>query len=247
VEKKERAAGGVGANLWIDGEKHYVPSGARLEVKIGTKVKKGDKLTDGLIFPQELANLKGMLPAQEYIVDEVQKSYREEGVPLKRRAIETVVRATGNITRVMDPGDSDFLPADMVPFTVAEDFNKRVLGKMAIKNAVGKVLREDVGSLRDGTMIDEDIAKALQGMGKTSVSVSPRPITHRPVLTAVTTIPLMSDDWMAQLGYQHLERSIVKGAERGKKTDIHSYHPIPAFAYGAEFGDPTLGAIQGKY
>ncbi|KKL64751.1 hypothetical protein LCGC14_2161810, partial [marine sediment metagenome] len=114
-------------------------------------------------------------------------------------------------------------------------------------SAIGKVLREDIGSLRGGTRIDEDVAKALQGMGRARVRVSPRPITHKPFLTGVTNIPLLSDDWMAQLGYQHLEAAIVRGAERGRKTDIHSYHPVPAFAYGAEFGDPSLGAREGKY
>lgn len=247
LTKKERAAGGVGANVWIDDTKHYVPPGARLQFKIGAKVKKGDKLTDGLVQPQELADLKGILSAQEYIVDEVQKSYGEQGVNLKRRAIETIVRSTGNVTRILDPGDSNFIAHDIVPFTVAEDFNNKIVGKMGVRSAIGKVLREDIGSLKNGTRIDEDVAKALMGMGRSKVTVSPKPINHKAFLTGVTNVPLLSDDWMAQLGYQHLESAIVTGAERGRKTDIHSYHPVPAFAYGAEFGDPSSGAVEGKY
>lgn len=247
IEKKERAPGGVGVNLWIGGDKHYVPAGARLEYKVGATVKKGDKLTDGLIQPQELAELKGMIPAQEYIVDEVQKSYLAEGVNLKRRAVETVVRSFGNVSRVIDPGDSLMIPHDIMPYTMAEDFNNKSLGSLSLKKALGKVLREDVGELKQGTKIDDAVAKALRGLGRTEVKVSPSPIIHKPVLTGITRIPLMSDDWMAQMGYQELEDSIVTGARKGSKSNLHSYHPVPAFAYGAEFGDEFLGAKDGKY
>ena len=82
---------------------------------------------------------------------------------------------------------------------------------------------------------------ALERLGKREVLVGPKPIVHRPMLRGITKIPLMRDDWMARLGYHHIKDSIVRGAHQGQESDIHDYSPIPAFAYGAEFGEGAEG------
>jgi hypothetical protein len=236
VEKIEPAAGGVGHNVWIEGRKHFVPNQLfdATRLRVGTRVDKGDAISAGIIKPQELQRLKGMLPALGYIADQIQDAYKDQRVDLKRRAIETVLRSVGNTTRIIDPGDSDFLPGDMAPHTVVEALNRRTLGKAVVKDAVGKVLREEVAHLAPGTPITEDIVKALERHGKHEVVVGPRPIAHEPELHGITRIPLLRSDWMAQLGYNHLRRAIVQGAGAGKESDLHDYSPIPAFAYGAE-------------
>jgi DNA-directed RNA polymerase subunit beta' len=243
IEKIEPVPGGAGRNVFIGQTKHFVAQDlfdSKL-AKVGNTVAKGDAISSGLIQPQELADLKGMLPAQQYIVDQVQEAYKEQNVDLKRRAIETVMRSVGNTTRVLDPGHSDYLAGDVAPFMSVEEHNQRNLGKKALHEVHGHVLREDVGNMKAGTVIDDQIHKALERLGKTEVEVGPRPIIHKPFLTGVRRLPIMRDDWMAQLGYRELEKGIIRGANESRTTDIHGYSPIPAYAYGAEFGDAPGG------
>jgi len=244
VEKIDKAAGNVGENIWIGGKKHYIPKDlVDPRVRVGSKIAKGDAISLGLIKPQELQRLKGMLPAQNYITDQIQQSYKEQDISLKRRAIETVIRSVTNTTKVIDPGDSAFIHGDIAPYTVVEDFNRKLTGKKPVNDAVGMVLKEDVGHFKHGTLISDQVAKAIIGLGKHEVKVGNKPIIHEPFLTGVGQIPFMRNDWMSHLGYQRLEEGILQGVAKGAESDIHDYSPIPAFAYGAEFG---LGE-KGKY
>lgn len=243
VEKIEPAAGGVGHHVFIDGVKHFVPTDVfdAGKIRVGTRVEKGDAISAGIIKPQELQRLKGMLPALGYVADQIQDAYKGQRVDLKRRAIETVLRSVGSTTRVHDPGDSSFLPGDTAPHAVVEAFNKSTEGKRALTDAVGKILREEVGHIVPGTPITDEIAKALERHGKHEVLVGPKPIVHEPELHGIERIPLLRKDWMAQLGYNNLRRAIVRGAAQGAETDLHDYSPVPAFAYGAEFGQGQDG------
>ena len=69
-----------------------------------------------------------------------------------------------------------------------------------------------------------------------------KPVKFTPILRGVTQTPLdMQEDWMARLQYQKLKDTIVDGALRGWSSNIHGLHPIPALAYGSEFGQPEKG------
>jgi DNA-directed RNA polymerase subunit beta' len=243
VDKIEPAAGGIGHHVWIGDVKHFVPANVfdAGKLRVGTRLEKGDAISAGIIRPEELQRKKGMLPALGYIADQIQDAYKDQRVHLRRRAIETVLRSVGSTTRVLDPGDSHFLPGDVAPHAVVEAFNQSTVGKRALKDAVGKVLREEVGHLRPGAPITQDVARVLEQSGKREVLVGPKPIAHAPELHGIQRIPLLRNDWMAQLGYNHLRRAIVQGAHEAAESDLHDYSPVPAFAYGAEFGEGKEG------
>lgn len=76
-----------------------------------------------------------------------------------------------------------------------------------------------------------------------SVNSSGGDIAHSPILKGINTLPLVSEDWMARLGTRDLAKTIREGASRAWSSDIHGTHPIPAYVYGAEFGQGT----EGKY
>jgi hypothetical protein len=242
VESIRKNTGGTGKNVKIGKERHFIPNELwDARIRTGQLVDKGDILSLGLAQPDELAELKGMLPAQEYITSQVQDAYWKQGVPIKRRVIETVVRSVGNTTRVYDPGDSTFLPGDIAPWTVVQDFNDKRLGKKPLEEAVGYQLREEVAGVKDRTVIDDRVKRILELAGMSQVEVGPRPIVDVPFLKGIQRIPMLRDDWMSQMGYQNLKDAIVQGAAKAGESDIHGYSPIPAFAYGAEFGDEPSG------
>jgi hypothetical protein len=83
-------------------------------------------------------------------------------------------------------------------------------------------------------------------LGQTKVEVGHRPIVHAPFLKGVERIPILRSDWMSQMGYRDLAKAIVSGATQMKESDLHGYAPVPAFAYGAEFGDDPTGRSKTK-
>lgn len=66
-------------------------------------------------------------------------------------------------------------------------------------------------------------------------------LIHRPYLAGVNTIPTKNQDWMSQMGAHHIADAVIKGASQGWFSDVKDYHPIPAFAYGATFGEGKEG------
>ncbi|GAB4285567.1 MAG: DNA-directed RNA polymerase subunit beta' [Candidatus Dojkabacteria bacterium] len=114
----------------------YVDLNTHLLVKDGDKVTKGQQLTEGSIDPKELATLKGVLEAQRYIINEVQKVYAIQGLEVDDRHLEIVVRQMGRFGLISDSGDSEnFLPGDYADFREIELENKHLVkeGKAPIK------------------------------------------------------------------------------------------------------------------
>ncbi len=232
-----------GKNVYIDDVKHFIAPGNSLKTRTGLKVQKGDPLSDGIIHPRDLVRLKGMESAQNYLVDELSNAYKDTGVNLKRKNIEAVIRSVADTTRVLDGGDSEWLYGDTVSYNAAEAFNRSALGKIPLMEAQGKPLYKDHGPVKAGTKVGKRVSKILEGLGYNEVSVGPDPIVHEPFLDGIKQLPMLNKDWMAQMGYGHLVRGIKEGAGEAWTTDIHDYSPVPAFAYGAEFG---LGE-KGRY
>ena len=95
-----------------DGESqvYQIPYGSRLKVKNGQTVKAGDQLTQGSINPHDIVRVNGIGGVQDYIVKEVQRVYRLQGVDINDKHIEVIVRQMLSKVKVEDPGDTDLIP-----------------------------------------------------------------------------------------------------------------------------------------
>jgi DNA-directed RNA polymerase subunit beta' len=110
------------------GEHSYtVPSLARLEVVDGQEIQAGDPIVEGPRDPKELLEIKGVRETQQYLVSEVQRVYRDQGVSIHDKHIELVVRQMTRRVVVQEPGDSRFLPGEAVDQKVYTDENKRLV------------------------------------------------------------------------------------------------------------------------
>ena len=103
------------------------PLGARPIVTDGQEVKAGDPITDGPFDPKELMEIKGIRETQLYLVEEVQKVYRDQGVSIHDKHIELIVRQMTRRIGVQEPGDTDFLPGERVDAKVFRDTNRRMV------------------------------------------------------------------------------------------------------------------------
>jgi DNA-directed RNA polymerase subunit beta' len=111
-------------------EREYpVPAAARLRVENGDAVQAGQQLTEGSLNPQDILRIMGPESVQLYLVEEVQKVYRSQGVTINDKHIEVIVRQMLRKVRVDAPGDTQLLPNDIVDRFEYEEINARVLAE----------------------------------------------------------------------------------------------------------------------
>ena len=108
-------------------EKHLAVVGARLEFADGDEVEAGDVLVEGNVDPKELLEIKGLRAVQQYLTDEVQAVYREQGVSIHDKHIELIVRQMTRRVLVQESGDSDFLPGERVDTRRFRDANRELI------------------------------------------------------------------------------------------------------------------------
>jgi len=106
-----------------------IPARMRLLVKSGDKVKAGQTLTEGIIDPHDILHILGKEAVQQYLLDEVQKVYRSQGVNIHDKHIAIIVRQMLSYVRITSSGDSKLLPEELVSRFVYEDINAKVLAE----------------------------------------------------------------------------------------------------------------------
>lgn len=119
-------------------ERYDIAYGAIIKVKDGDTVEAGDELTVGSVYPQDLLRVKGERGVQDYIIKEVQRVYRLQGVDINDKHIEVIVRQMLANILVLDSGDTDMLPGSYVNRLHFEDKNKRVVDQGG-QSAMGEV------------------------------------------------------------------------------------------------------------
>ncbi len=118
-----------------DTKTYNIPYGSRVKVRDGDFVEAGDEITEGSVNPHDILKIKGVQGVQNYLVKEVQRVYRLQGVDIDDKHIEIIVRQMLGKVRVEDPGDTDLLPGSLVNLYEFEDVNKEIVeagGKPAI-------------------------------------------------------------------------------------------------------------------
>jgi DNA-directed RNA polymerase subunit beta' len=111
-------------------EREYIaPSAAHISVKNGDRVKAGQQLTEGTINPQDLLHILGREAVQHYLVNEVQKVYRSQGVNINEKHIEIIVRQMLSKVRIDSSGDTELVPGELLDKYNYEDINSKVLAE----------------------------------------------------------------------------------------------------------------------
>ncbi len=126
---EEEGKGRVVAVVGDDGEEdtYALPIPSRLDVVDGQEVQAGDALVEGPRDPKELLEIKGVRETQQYLVEEVQKVYRDQGVSIHDKHIEIIVRQMTRRVGVQEPGSSDFLPGERVDARVYSETNRELV------------------------------------------------------------------------------------------------------------------------
>ena len=117
--------------VWEESEEreNSIPAAAHLMVEDSSNVRAGDPITAGPLNPQDILRILGREAVQQYLLDEVQRVYRSQGISINDKHIEVIVRQMLKKVRVELPGDTDMLPDEMVDRMTYEDANAKVLAE----------------------------------------------------------------------------------------------------------------------
>jgi len=240
VTKIETAPQG-GNFIFVDKEKHYVAPNLGLKIKRGDTVEAGDILSEGIPKPDEVVKHKGLGAGRIYMVNTLKKLYEGQGKNLDSRHFELLAKSNMNHVRILEDPSNTFIKGDVVGYnTLRTDLGRRVK-QIPLKDAIGETLGKEYYHYAAGTRITPSVTKFLRKQRVKDVMISPRAPTVEFVMKPLTGIPKMHPDWMARMAHQGLKPSVLRAAHTGEESRIHGTHPVPAYAFGVEFGKGESG------
>ena len=124
-------------NETMESKAYLIPYGSRIKVQEGDVLEAGDELTEGSVNPHDILKIKGIRAVQDYMIQEVQRVYRLQGVEINDKHIEVIVRQMLKKIRIETNGDTNFLPGTLVDILEFEDENERLIAE-GLEPADGK-------------------------------------------------------------------------------------------------------------
>ena len=106
---------------------YLIPYGSRIKIMDGAVLEAGDELTEGSVNPHDILKIKGLRAVQDYMIQEVQRVYRLQGVEINDKHIEVIVRQMLKKVRIEEAGDTEFLPGTNVDRLEFEDVNEQMV------------------------------------------------------------------------------------------------------------------------
>lgn len=245
VTKIDKAPQG-GTYVWVNDKRHYIIPDLHPVVKVNQKLEAGDALSDGVPKPDEVVKHKGLGIGRQYMVDTLHKLYTKAGNDIDKRHLEILAKSLLNHVEIQeshDDHDHEFLKGDIVNYNKYLSAMSASQKNMALDDAHGETLSNNTLHFTAGTRLTPSVIEALKKQNIKNVNISTNGPKVEFIMRPATRSPLMNPDWMARLGHRYLKDTILSGAARGDKSDLHGYHPVPAYARGAEFGKGS----DGKY
>ena len=108
---------------------YLIPYGSRIKIQDGAVLEAGDELTEGSVNPHDILKIKGVRAVQDYMIQEVQRVYRLQGVDINDKHIEVIVRQMLKKIRIENNGDSEFLPGTLIDVLDYEDMNEKLVAE----------------------------------------------------------------------------------------------------------------------
>ncbi len=229
---------------------YLVPLTKQILVQENDYVKAGSRLSDGGVSPTDILNVLGPVKAQEYIVNEVQAVYRLQGVKINDKHFEIIVRQMMRKVQVNDPGDTEFLPEELVDKWKFMDVNDDIYGKYFILDA-GDSERYKAGDIIPAReMRNENASLERQGHKMMAVREA-RPATASQVLQGITRAALKTDSFISAASFQETTKVLSEAAIRGRKDDLEGLkenvicgHLIPAGTGQKEYQDIVVSSKE---
>jgi len=216
-------------------EKRYlVPLSKQILGQENDYVRAGMPLSDGAIAPADILAIQGPTKVQEYIVNEIQEVYRLQGVKINDKHFEIIVRQMMRKVEIVDPGDTRFLPEQLVDKWEFMQENDEIWDKKVVLDA------GDSENLKAGQIVSvrrlRDENSVLKRQDKKLVEARDAvPATSNQVLQGITRAALKTSSFMSAASFQETTKVLSEAAIHGKvdtleglKENVICGHPIPA-------------------
>jgi len=223
-------------------EKHYlVPLTKQILVQENDYVKAGTRLSDGAVSPTDILSILGPIKVQEYIVNEIQEVYRLQGVKINDKHFEIIVRQMMRKVQINDPGDTEFLPEELVDKWMFMDTNDNIYGKFYVLDPGDSQTYAEGDIITAREMRGENSSLERQGL-KMMVLREAKPATASQVLQGITRAALKTNSFISAASFQETTKVLSEAAIRGRidtleglKENVICGHPIPAGTGQKEF------------
>ena len=232
-------------------EKRYlVPLTKQILVQENDYVKAGMRLSDGAVSPTDILDILGPIKVQEYIVNEIQEVYRLQGVKINDKHFEIIVRQMMRKVQINDPGDTDFLPEELVDKWVFMDTNDNIYGKFIITDA-GDSETYSVGQIISAREMRSENS-SLERQGRKMMTLrEAKPATASQVLQGITRAALKTNSFISAASFQETTKVLSEAAIRGRvdnleglKENVICGHAIPAGTGQKEFQEILVAPME---
>ncbi|MFH1420077.1 MAG: DNA-directed RNA polymerase subunit beta' [Planctomycetota bacterium] len=217
----------------LDPREHHVPQDKHLLVHAGDRVQAGDPLCDGPLVPHDMLAIKGEESLQNYLLHEIQSVYRSQNVGINDKHIEVILCQMLRKVKVENPGDSQFLPNDVLDKFAFQAENERLARSVKISDAgdsdcsEGEIVLKEVLIAKNDSLDEENKAPAK---GR-----RPKPATGATQLLGITKAALQSESFISAASFQETTKVLTEAALgsamdhlRGLKENVILGHLIPA-------------------
>lgn len=213
-------------------------------VREGDKVERGDPVSKGVVPPQYLMEVAGVRKAFEYLLEELQRVYKSQGVDINDKHFEVVLRQILNNVRIIDPGESDFLLNDIVPLEIFQREVERLVQenegiRAAREELVGAKLLAPIvkggATLAEaGEILSPELVERLVALGvrQVRVEIHGEPRTVRIAeyrlpqgereLLRISRVALVRKSWLAAASFERTTKVLADAALRGEEDPLDS-------------------------
>ncbi len=217
----------------LETKKYSIPHGMHILVHENDFVEAGERLSDGIISPDDILKIKGPAEVQEYLVNEIQEVYRLQGVKINDKHIGVIVRQMLQKVLIEDAGDTSFLPGDKIHKIDFLEENRKIVNKIVVVDPGDSLFRE--GSITDKKSVDiinRDLRKEKQKLVKFRKA---QPAIFSPLLLGITQAALTTKSFISAASFQETTAVLTDAAIAGKedhliglKENVIMGHLIPA-------------------
>ena len=235
-----------------DAKTYLVPLSRQILVQEGDYVRAGTPLSDGAITPLDILQIQGPTRVQEYIVNEIQEVYRLQGVKINDKHFEVIVRQMMRKVEIIDPGDTKFLPEQLVDKWAFMEENDWIYDKKVVEEAGDSHMLKPGQIVTSRKLNDENSTLKRRDLRQV-VAREAIPATSNQVLQGITRAALQINSFLSAASFQETTKVLNEAAIRGKTDELEGLkesvicgHLIPAGTGLKEF-DKLIVASQDDY
>ena len=233
-----------------DRREYPVPAATRLLVVEDEEVRAGQQLTEGPINPQDILRIIGKEAVQHYLVGEVQKVYRSQGVNINDKHIETIVRQMMQKVNILDAGDTNFLPGQIVDRFIFREENDTILDMKVLTDA-GDSENLKVGQIISSRKLRDENSSLKRKDMKVIKVRNAEPAVSKPTLQGITQASLGTESFISAASFQETTKVLSEASIRGKRDKLSGLkenvivgHLIPAGTGQREYQDLIVGSQE---